>query len=124
MSTIHQAKFATIGLVKTDDRVRECVQDINDPQFWKFIYQLLHAVFPALRALHYADSAKPSMDKIYMLSHRLTQALTASKECLNNTHLFSLTIDVLLAQEMGLLIDEDEEDVEVEEEEEEEEEEG
>ena len=121
MSTIHQAKFATIGLVKTDDRVRECVQDINDPQFWKSIYQLLRAVFPALRALRYADSAKPSMDKIYMLSHRLTQALTASKECLNNAHLFPSTVDVSLAQEMGLLIDEDEEEVEVEAEEEEEE---
>ena len=54
-----------------------------------------------------------------MLSHRLTQALTASKECLNNAHLFPLTVDVSLAQEMGLLIDEDEEEVEVEEEEEE-----
>ena len=25
ISTIHQAKFATISLVKTDDRVRECI---------------------------------------------------------------------------------------------------
>ena len=109
MSTIHQAKFATIGLVKTDDRVRECIQDINDPLFWKSIYQLLRAVFPALRALRYADSAKPSMDKVYMLCHRLTQALTASKECLNDAVLFPSTVDVSLAQEMELLIDEEEE---------------
>ena len=108
ISTIHQAKFATISLVKTDDRVRECIQDINDLDFWKALYQLLRAVFPALRALRYADSSKPMMDKIYMLCHRLTQALEASKECLNNQELFPGDIDVALAQEMNIIIDQDE----------------
>ena len=101
MSTIHQAKFATIPLVKTDDRVREAIQDINDPEFWMAIYQLLIAVFPpALQALHYADSSKPLMDKVYMLWYRLIGALDASEECLHIEHLFPGDVDVSLAQEM------------------------
>ena len=113
MSTIHQAKFATISLVKTDDRVREAIQDINDPDFWKAIYQLLRAVFPALRALRYTDSSKPSMDKVYMLCHRLTQALNASKEGLNNEHLFPGDIEANLLREMDVLAEEDDEEEEV-----------
>ena len=110
MSTIHQAKFATISLVKTDDRVRECIQDINDPEFWKAMYQLLRAVFPALRALRYADSGKPSMDKMYTLCHRLTLALNASKEPLSNQVLFPREVDVGLEQEMAMAKAEDEEE--------------
>jgi hypothetical protein len=110
MSTIHQAKFATIGLVKTDDRVRECIQDINDPEFWKAIYQLLRAVFPALRALRYADSGKPSLDKIYMLCNRLTLALNASKDPLSNQVLFPGQVDVGLELEMTITQEEDDED--------------
>ena len=112
MSTIHQAKFATISLVKTDDRVRECIQDINDTEFWKAIYQLLRAVFPALRALRYADSGKPSLDKIYTLCHRLTRALNSSKEPLSNQVLFPGDINVGLQQEMSMAQAEDEEEEE------------
>lgn len=111
MSNIHQAKkFATISLVKTDDRARECIQDINDPEFWKAIYQLLRAVFPALHALRYADLGKPSMDKMYTLCHQLELALNASKEPLSNQVLFPREIDVGLELEMAMAQAEDEEE--------------
>ena len=111
MSTICQAKFATISLVKTDDCVRECIQDINNPEFWKAMYQLLQAVFLALRALRYADSGKPSMiDKMYTLCHQIQLALNASKEPLSNQVLFPVKVDVGLEQEMVMAEAEDEEE--------------
>ena len=114
MSTIHQAKFATIGLVKTEGRVQEYIQDLNDPEFWKAIYQLLRAAFPALCALRYADSGKPSLDKIHMICNRLTLALNASKEPLSNQVLFPGQVDVGLEQEMTIAEEEEDDEDEME----------
>ncbi len=58
-STIHQQKFPS---------ARAAVKDIGDEKLWKCMYILLHSVYPALRALRYCDSSKPSMDKIFFLS--------------------------------------------------------
>jgi hypothetical protein len=59
------------------------VQDIEKTDFWKCLYIILRAAFPALRLLCYCDKSKPAMDKIYYLSHRTTQALEQSKSVLN-----------------------------------------
>ena len=72
--TIYQAKFTTILLVKTDNRAKEIVQDIQDPQFWKAVYQLLPAVYPALHTMRVSESSKLAMSKLYILSHRLKVA--------------------------------------------------
>ncbi len=40
-------------------------QDIEDKFFWKAIYCLLRAVFPALKALQDCNATCPAMDKIY-----------------------------------------------------------
>ena len=55
------------------------MQDIENPDFWKCLYIILRAVFPALRLLRYCDKSKPAMDKIYYLSYRTTQALEQSE---------------------------------------------
>jgi hypothetical protein len=84
-ATIHQQKFVHLNL---NDSVRAAVQDINDDKFWKCIYLLLRAVFPALSLLRYCNKSKPAMDKIFFLSHKTTLALNKSEEFLNDRHLF------------------------------------
>ena len=88
VATIHQSIFATLSIVKTDDRVRLAVMDVKSPTFWKSIYVLLRSVYPALRTLRYCDSNTPAMDKIFFLSHRVSCALQNSVEKLNDEELF------------------------------------
>jgi hypothetical protein len=64
-ATIHQQKFVDLNL---NESAKAAVRDIKDDKFWKCIYILLRAVFPALRLLHYCDKNKPSMDKIFFLA--------------------------------------------------------
>ena len=47
-ATIHQQKFLDLTLTTS---ARGAVQDIKDENFWKCMYILLRAVFPALGAL-------------------------------------------------------------------------
>jgi len=84
-ATIHQQKFVDLGLNET---VGAAVRDIKDEKFWKCIYVVLRAVFPALCLLRYCDKSTPAMDKIYYLSHRTTIALEKSEEFLNDEALF------------------------------------
>jgi hypothetical protein len=85
VATIHQQRFVDLNL---NDSVRAAVHDIKDNKFWKCVYLLVHAVFPALRLLCYWDKSKPAMDKIFFLSHRTTHALEKSEEFLNDRSLF------------------------------------
>ncbi len=64
------------------------VQDINGDKFWKCIYFLLCAVFPALRLLCYCKKSKLAMDKIFFLFHRTTLTLHKLEEFLNDRRLF------------------------------------
>jgi hypothetical protein len=112
VGTIHQQKFVDLNL---NDSVRVAVRDIKDDKFWKCIYILLCAVFPALRLLCYCDKSQPAMDKIFFLSHRTTLALDKSEEFLNDKSLFdSLRSDSNLTQEGNIILGEggDESDVE------------
>jgi len=114
VGTIHQQKFVDLNL---NNSVRAAVHDIKDDKFWKCIYILLRAVFPALRLLCYCDKNQPAMDKIFLLSHRTTLALGKSEEFLNDKSLFgSLRSDSNLTQEGNIVLGEggdisDEEDV-------------
>jgi len=45
MATIHQQKFVDLTLNET---VAMAVQDVENPDFWKCLYIILRAVFPAL----------------------------------------------------------------------------
>ena len=85
LATIHQAIFSDLNL---NDRVRSAVMDIEDKAFWKALYTLVRAVFPAIRALRYCDSNTPAMDKIFHLSYRTTCAIEHSCEKLNDADLF------------------------------------
>ena len=67
--------------------------DIEDPLFFKALFVLLRAVFPAIHALRYYDSNIPMMDKIYVLSKRTVLALTNSIDALNNPDLFGKFVD-------------------------------
>jgi len=62
MATIHQQRFSDLN---NNETVAMAVQDIENPDFWKCLYIILRAVFPALRLLRYCDKSKPAMDKIY-----------------------------------------------------------
>ncbi len=69
------------------------------------MYILLHAVFPALRALWYCNSNTPCMDKIYDLSHRTTEAIENSQDTLNDERLFgSLNTDRNLIEEGNIVL--------------------
>ena len=85
LATVHQQKFRDL---KLNDTARRAVLDIKDQVFWKTLYALLRAVFPALRALRYCDSNIPAMDKIAMLTHRTTVAIGKSKSSFNDENLF------------------------------------
>ena len=85
LATIHQQKFRDLDLNAT---ARRAIQDIENPVFWKTLYALLRAVFPALRALRYCDSNTPAMDKIAMLTYRTTVAIEKSKSSFNDENLF------------------------------------
>ena len=61
LSTIHQQKFLNL---KLNDSAHSAVIDIHDNKFWKCLYILLRAAFPALKALCYCNANKPAMDKI------------------------------------------------------------
>ena len=84
---------------------KAAVRDIKDNKFWKCIYILLRAVFPALRLLRYCDKNKPAMDKIFFLLHRTTVALENSEQFLNDKSLFgSLKIDGNLTKEGNTIL--------------------
>jgi len=93
--------------------VAMAVQDIENPDFWKCLYIILRAVFPALRLLRYCDKSKPAMDKIYYLSYRTTQALEQLESVLNDEALFGqITSDRNLGRAMEILGLEDNDEVE------------
>ncbi len=100
-STIYQQKFSDIFL---NASARAAVKDSGDEKLWKCMYILLCSVYPALRALCYCDSSKPSMDKIFFLSHRTMQAIEMSKESLDDKSLFgSLKMDPNLRHEGNMV---------------------
>jgi hypothetical protein len=84
-ATVHQEKFRSLPL---NESARMAVLDIQEAKFWKCLYVLLRSVFPALKLLRYCDANKPSMDKIFFLSHRTTQAIEKSLDSLNDKELF------------------------------------
>jgi hypothetical protein len=103
-ATIHQQRFVDLNL---NDSVRAAVHDIKDDKFWKCVYLLVCAVFPALRLLHYCNKSKPAMDKMIFLSHRTTLALKKSEEFLNDRNLFaSLRSDSNLTKEGNIVLGE------------------
>ena len=78
---------------------------------WGLTCILLRSIFPALRALCYCDTSKPSMDKIFFLSHRATQAIEQSKEFLDDESLFgSITMDTNLHCEGNMVWGDDDDD--------------
>ncbi len=96
-ATIHQQRFVDLNL---NNSVRAAVHNIKDGKFWKCVYLLVHAVFPALRLLCYCNKSKPAMDKIFFLSHRTSLALEKLEEFLNDRNLFgSLRSDSNLTKE-------------------------
>ena len=84
-ATIHNPSFSSLS---KNDRVAAAITDIEDEVFWKAIYCLLRAVFPALKALRYCDSNIPAMDKIYFLVKRADDALHDSQLLLDGQYLF------------------------------------
>ena len=100
-ATIHQQKFVDLSV---KENVHAAVRDITDAMFWKRIYIVLRAVFPALRLLCYCDKSTPAMDKIYHLSHRTTVALEKSEQDLNDESLFGdMTLDSNLHRETDIM---------------------
>ena len=89
---------------------KAAVKDIQDEKLWKSMYILLRSIFPALRALHYCDASKPSMDKLFFLSLRTTQAIEMWKAFLDDESLFgSIMMDHNLSPEGNMVWGEDDE---------------
>ena len=86
LATIHQEKFRGLELKES---ARLAVLDIQDTVFWKALYTLLRATYPAIRVLRYCDSNTPAMDKLYCLSSRTSMGIRRSEESFNDTTLFS-----------------------------------
>ena len=99
-ATIHSIMFRDLA---KNDKVRGAAIDIENEVFFKALYILLHAVFPAICALHFADSNKPMMDKIYFFSQRTQMALKKSVDSLNDKGVFGFLAegDLTLADEIN-----------------------
>ena len=52
--------------------------------FWKFLYRLLRALYPALKLLRLADMAGPCMDKLYFFTCKCDTALLDELHLLND----------------------------------------
>ena len=103
--TINHSKFRELNLGETE---RLAIIDISNEVFWKALYALCKAVFPAIRALRYCDSNTPAMDKIYLLTHRTRLAIEKSAESLNDSSLFgSFNLDNL-EEELAEVFEEEE----------------
>ena len=83
--TINKNEFHKL---KLGERERLALIDINTEVFWKAIYIICCAVFPAIRALRYCDKNELAMDKILLLVHRTKAALEKSVELLSDESLF------------------------------------
>lgn len=83
--TIHTAQFRELNL---NESARQAVLDIENKTFFKAIYTVVRAVFPALRLLRYCDANRPAMDKIFYLAYRTTVALNLSIPSLNDEDIF------------------------------------
>ena len=99
-STIHTQKFLDLPKNET---MRQAVIDITSDIFFKALFVLLRAVFPALRALRFTDSNIPMMDKIYYFTLRTQFALEKSVSDLNNEDMFGKFVggDDTLETEIG-----------------------
>jgi hypothetical protein len=107
-ATIYKQKFLDL---KLNDSAWSAVVDIHDNKFWKCLYILLRAVFPALKALRYCDANKPAMDKIFYLSHKTTVAIENSIDSLNDKDLFgSIQGDLSLHREGNIVLGETHDD--------------
>ncbi len=62
LATICNPSFASLS---KNDCVAAAVDDIEDKIFWNAIYCLLHAIFPALKALRCCNSNILAMDNIF-----------------------------------------------------------
>ena len=89
LATIHQEKFRGLELKES---ARLAVLDIQDTVFWKALYTLLRATYPAIRVLRYCNSNTPAMDKLYCLSSRTSMVIRRSEESFNDTTLFSALV--------------------------------
>ncbi len=80
-----------------NDCVAASIKEI-DEVFWKAIYCLLCAVFPALKALKYCNSKILAMDKIFFQVKRVDEALLYSQIFLEDEDLFGSMRDVILSE--------------------------
>lgn len=97
-STIHQVKFRELTLNET---ARQAVLDIENKVFFRAMYTVLRAVFPALKLMRECDANRPAMDKTIYLAHRTTVALRKSIDSLNDQEIFGQfnTEDAYLGKE-------------------------
>ena len=84
-ATITQVKFQQLEL---NHRARSALIDVMDDIFWRALFCLCRALFPAIRVLRYLGSNIPTMDKLYHLANRTSKAIEKSIVDLNNTELF------------------------------------
>ena len=98
LATIHSAEFKEL---EKNDVTTAAIRDISNPQFFKALYVLLRAVYPALRVLRFCDKGEPCLDKIYYLAHRATEALEKSKALLSDKKLFRFDDDEFLDVEQS-----------------------
>lgn len=84
-ATIHQPKFLSL---KKNAKIEGAVFDIQSDNFFKALYTLVRAVYPALLLLRACDKNDPFMDKIYYYVNLCTEGLNKSLPDLNNVVLF------------------------------------
>ncbi len=74
-ATIRSPAFSSVA---HNSWVALSIQDIEDEIFWKAMYCLLRAVFPALKVLCNYDAINPAIDKIYYHAQSPNNAILKS----------------------------------------------
>ncbi len=84
-ATVHSPAIQTLSHNARDELA---MQNIENSPFFRVIYCLMRAMFPALCVLRYCVANIPVMDKMYYLVKMLDDALLSSQTILNDEGFF------------------------------------
>jgi hypothetical protein len=88
----------------------ELVKIIRQPEFWRVLFLVVRAVFPALRILRLSDQQSPAMDKLYYCVRRADKLIESNMEELDELWQDEKVMSMLFKLNMFLCSNEENED--------------
>ena len=82
----NQAQFCELP---KNEHICAAILNISGQNYFKTRYVLLGAIFSTISELRYCDKGEPSIDKIYVLTFRASEALKRSLDLLYHSSVFT-----------------------------------